>query len=61
MSYRSDGTPRRNPNAPVAVCAACGRFRDGDEAGTECPECGEDEVEFIDHHEARAVTNGVRI
>ena len=55
--FNSDGTPRHDPHGPVAVCRACGRFRNDDEAGTAC-KCGHTEVQFISRHEARAFTMG---
>ena len=59
MSYsrRSDGTPRYDPRAPLAICR-CGRVRNDDHAGTPCSNCGGSEVAIVPYHEARAEAKG---
>ena len=55
--YHSDGTPKPDPGAPLAVCDGCARIRDDEDAGTAC-QCGSTDVQFIPLWEARAVARG---
>ena len=59
MSYsrHSDGTPRYDPRAPLAICR-CGRVRSDDQADTPCPNCGGSEVAFVSYLEAKAEAKG---
>ena len=56
-SHHSDGTPRRLPGQPIAVCDGCAKIRDGDEADSRC-ECGETGVQFVSYRDFEAEAKG---